>query len=369
MGNAPLTIIDLTTKKGAIVAPRRQPSTLRDVARLAGVSPATVSNVMQNHPRVADATRKRVQDAARALQYEPNPLARSLRSGRTGTIALITPGLQNAYFAELATELIRTANAYNRRISVEVLDGDRQREESILTGTWTSFADGILYIPQKLTGREIDYVLDSRAGRRPPVVLLGERGAGADCAQVTYRNSDASQAAVKLLLDGGAKRVVAIGPHERAGSATPRLEGYTAALKQAGIPLRPELIRETPTWHRSAGMEAVSELLAEGVEFDAVFAFNDMIALGAMAALANAGLRVPDDVQVVGFDDVEESNFSVPALSTIDPGKAEAAQLALELLDAILAGTEPTNRQIFPDFSVVARGTTLASPNRSHAHD
>lgn len=335
----------------------RPPATLRDVARLAGVSPATVSNVMQNRPRVAEATRKRVREAAHALSYEPNPVARSLRSGRTDTIALITPGLRNAYFAELASELISAASAYDLRVSLEVLDGDRQREESILTGTWTSYADGILYVPQELAGREIDYVLASRAGRRPPVVLLGERGAGAECAQVSYRNADASRAAVETLVAGGAQRIAAIGPHERPGSATPRLEGYLQALLAAGQSADPALIRETSTWHRAAGLESVRALLADRVEFDAVFAFNDMIALGAMSALAAAGLRVPDDVQVVGFDDVEESAYSTPALTTVDPGKAAAARLALEMLDSLLRGQE-TPGQVSPDFVVVPRATT-----------
>jgi len=341
------------------VTVERQPATLRDVARLAGVSPATVSNVMQNRPRVAAETRRRVREAARALQYEPNPLARSLRSGRTGTVALITPGLRNSFFAELASELIRAAGAYDLRVSVEVLDGDRHREESTLTGVWTSYADGILYIPQELNGHEIDYVLASRAGRRPPVVLLGERGADAACPQVTYRNRDASRAAVETLIAGGARRIAAIGPHERPGSATPRFEGYAAALVEAGLVPSPELVRETTTWHRSAGMEAVRDLLADGVEFDAVFGFNDMIALGALAALANAGVRVPHDVQVVGFDDVDEATYSVPGLTTVDPGKAAAADLALGLLDSLLRGDDvPEQGHVSPDFTVVVRDST-----------
>lgn len=341
------------------LASERAPATLRDVARLAGVSPATVSNVMQNRPRVADATRLRVREAARTLRYEPNPLARSLRSGRTGTIALITPGLRNSYFAELATELISAAGAYDLRVSVEVLDGDRAREESLLTGAWTSFADGIVYVPQELIGPEIDDALASRAGRRPPVVLLGERGAGAECAQVNYRNAAASQAATQTLIAGGARRIAAIGPHEFAGTQTPRLDGYRAALAEHGLSEGPELVRATDTWGRAAGMAAVRELLADGVEFDAVFAFNDMIALGALAALASAGVRVPEDVQVVGFDNVEESAYSSPPLTTVDPGKAAAAALALELLDSLLRGdADAVGRQVSPEFAVVLRGTT-----------
>lgn len=347
------------------MASDRPPTTLRDVARMAGVSPATVSNVMQNHPRVATQTRQRVLDAARVLQYEPNRLAQSLRSGRTGTVALITPSLRNSYFAEIASEIITAAREYDLRVSVEVLDGDRRQEESLLTGSWTSFADGIFYIPQDLAGREIDYVLDARTGRRPPVILLGERGAGSDCAKVTYRNADASRAAVQALINRGATRIASIGPHERSGSATPRFEGYVRALRDEGLTMDPRLIRDTSTWHRAAGTDAVRALLSEGAEFDAIFAFNDMIALGALSALASAGVRVPQDVQIVGFDDVEEAAYSVPALTTVDPGKADAARLALRLLDHLLRGeTPPEGTSLAPAYEVIVRGTTL-SPSTS----
>ncbi|TNU76414.1 LacI family transcriptional regulator [Miniimonas arenae] len=341
------------------------PATIRDVARLAGVSPATVSNVLRDHPRVSDATRARVRAAADELGYEPNALARSLRSGRSGTIALVVPDLRNAYFAELASEVIGAASRYGLRVAVEVLAGDRAHEVSVLTGSMTAFVDGLVYVPQKLLGTEIDDVLETRRAHRVPVVLLGERGADSHCPQVGYRNVEASRAVTELLLAGGARRIAAIGPHERAGSATPRLEGYLAALDAAGIPRDDALIRPTTAWHRTSGAQAVAELLADGVEVDAVFGFNDMLALGALSTLVRAGLDVPGQVQVAGFDDLEESAFALPALSTVEPGKRHAAGLALEVLAHLLEHDDEDDPGAvdsrLADFTVIPRGTTRSA--------
>lgn len=332
------------------------PPTLRDVARLAGVSTATVSNVLRDHPRVAETTRERVRAAVAQLGYQPNPMARSLRSGRSGSIGLVMPGLRNAYFAELAGEVIRAASAYDLSVSVEILDGDRAHEVACLNGPRTVFTDGLVYVPNQLIGDEID------AAVRPdlPLVLLGERGVGSRFDRVEYRNLEASQAATRHLLERGCRRIVALGPHERRGSATPRLEGYLAAHREAGVPVHAELIRDVPLWHRQEGARAVTELLWEATPFDGVFAFNDMLALGAIRSLALADRRVPGNVKVIGFDALEESAYSLPNLSTIDPGKREAADLAMKLLTERIESRSRVNdgTVVSPDFTLIVRGST-----------
>ncbi len=335
-------------------APRN--ATVRDVARVAGVSPATVSNVLSNHPRVATATRERVQAAMTELGYQPNPLARSLRSGRSGSIALVLPGLRNAYFAELATEVINAASQHHLSVSIEILDGERETEIAALRGPRTAFVDGMIYVPSALSGLEID----EHVKPGMPMVLLGERGLGSSLSRVDYRNVEASKAATAHLLAQGCRRIVAVGPHERAGSATPRLEGYQQAHQDAGIAIDPNLEVDVTAWHRAQGSEAIEDLLARGVAFDGVFAFNDMLALGAMRALADAGINVPHDVRVIGFDALEESAYSLPSLSTIDPGKQAAARLAVDMLVAALASDSADQVIGEAEFALVERASSAA---------
>lgn len=333
-------------------APRN--ATVRDVARVAGVSPATVSNVLSDHPRVATATRERVRAAMAELGYQPNPLARSLRSGRSGSIALVLPGLRNAYFAELATEVIGAASRHHLSVSIEILDGERESEIAALSGPRTAFVDGMIYVPSALAGEEID--LHIKPGM--PAVLLGERGLGSALSRVDYRNVEASRAATAHLLSLGCRQIAAIGPHERTGSATPRLEGYRLAHQDAGVVPVPALEVDVEAWHREQGGEAIVDLLARGVAFDGVFAFNDMLALGAMRALADAGLTVPGDVRVIGFDALEESAYSLPSLSTIDPGKKAAAQLAVDMLVAAIASKSAEQVIGEAEFALVERGSS-----------
>lgn len=331
-------------------------ATVRDVARLAGVSAATVSNVLRNHPRVAAATRDRVRAAAAELGYRPNVHARSLRTGRSGSIALVLPGLRNAYFAEFASEVIRVASRYGLGVSLDVLDAqDVEHEIAVLNGPQTEFVDGLIYYPQLVEDHDIDSAV--RPGQA--VVLIGERGAGSRHDLVEYQNAAAACAVTRHLLDRGCRRIVAVGPHEKQGSATPRLEGFLAAHREAGVAVDDALVIGSRRWHRGDGADAVSALLAAGIEFDGIFAFNDMLAHGAMRALAEVGRRVPQDVKVAGFDDLEESAFSLPSLTTVDPGKRAAAELAVELLDRRIRGGAGDQRVIAtPEFRLVERGST-----------
>lgn len=329
--------------------------TMRDVARLAQVSPATVSNVLLGKPRVAESTRARVMAAADALDFRPNAHARSLRVGRTGSIGLILPGLRNAYFAEFASEVIEAARARSLAVSLDVLEeADIERERELLLRSSTSFVDGVIYYPSMLTGEQIDRAVPSGL----PVVLVGERGVGSLLDQVHYRNADAAEAVTRHLLDSGARRILAIGPHEFQGSAPSRLDGYLRAHRRAGVALVPELVVSSPRWHRQDGAAAVRSCLAAGLSFDAVFGFNDMLALGAMRALAEAGFQVPRDLKVAGFDDLEEAAFAFPALTTADPGKQQAATLAVELLASRIADGAGRRRVLECDYRMVVRSSS-----------
>ncbi|MCW2811006.1 MAG: LacI family transcriptional regulator [Friedmanniella sp.] len=304
--------------------------TIHDVARLAEVSIKTVSNVLNDYPHVRPATRQRVQAAIDALDYQPNLSARGLRSGRTGLVSLIVPDLTNAYFAELADVVMRAAEAQGLSVIIAQSGADRERELSLIRGPRMQMVDGILFSALALSEDDNDLL----AAIKKPMVLLGERILHGPKDHVTMRNVEGSQAATAHLLERGRRRIVALGGDsaQGVGSAALRLEGYRRAHAAAGVEVDEDLVVEVVGWFRSTGAAAMREFLARGIPFDGLVAFNDLIALGAMRVLQEAGLQIPRDVAVIGFDDIDETRYSLPTLSTIDPGRSEIAEVALRFL-------------------------------------
>lgn len=332
---------------------------MRDVARLAGVSEKTVSNVVNDHPYVRPATRARVTQAIAELGYRPNLSARGLRSGRTGVIGLAVPALRENYFAELADSVIHAAEDHGLSVLVEQTGGDREKELIAVTGGRRRFTDGLLLSPMGL-GQSDAYLLDVPF----PLVLLGERIFGGPTDHVAMHNTSAAEAAVRHLFDRGRRKVAVVGATgtdlSDASSASLRVRGYQRALAAAGIAFDPRLVRETSGWNREAGATATHQLVASGADFDAVFALNDTLGLGVLRALDEEGLDVPGDVAVIGFDNVEEARFAVPSLSSVDTGRDEIASVAVRLLiERISAKGQPrAPRTVKPEFAVVEREST-----------
>ena len=331
--------------------------TLHDVARAAGVSIKTVSNVINDYPYIREATREKVLAAIAELGYQPNLSARGLRSGRTGAISLIIPDLKNAYFAELADAVMRAAAEHGLAVMIEQSGGIRERELEVLTGPRMRMVDGILFSVLAL-GQEDAALVDIPT----PLVLLGERIFNGPADHVTMQNVAASRAATELMIAHGYRRILAFGAHEQEviGSAGLRLEGYRQALAAAGMPYDEQLIVNVGNWHRSDGAEAMRSALASGLLFDAVVAFNDSIALGAVRVLQENGIRVPEDVAVIGFDDIDETRYSLPSLSTVDPGREEIARTAVRVLMERIAdpsGSRP-RQEIEVPFRIVEREST-----------
>ncbi len=334
-------------------------STLHDVARLAGVSIKTVSNVVNDYPHVRPSTRDKVLAAIEQLDYRPNLSARGLRSGRTGVIGLAIPELRQNYFAELADSIIRAADRHGVGVVIDQTSATREGELAVLSGERLRLTDGVLFSPERL-GQEDVELLEVAF----PLVLLGERIFGGPTDHVTMRNVESARAATEHLLGIGRRRIAVIGAHpinqDDIRSANLRLRGYREALEAAGLPYDTALVRVAAPWHRENGAAAMRGLLEDGVDFDGLFTFNDTLGLGALRALGEAGVRVPDDVAVIGFDNIDESRFSVPSMSSVDPGRDEIARVAVEtLLARIREKCEPAPpRQILADYRVVGREST-----------
>ncbi len=329
---------------------------LKDVAERAGVSIKTVSNVVNGrHARVGPRTREQVLAAIKELNYRPNVAARHLRKARVGVLALAFPDLHNSYFAEVGEAIIAAAAAHSYTVLLDHTGAERANESLVVNGLRPHLFDGIILDAQALN---IDDIQPGHAGA--PIVLLGEQLFGAPWDHVLVDNVAAARLAMAHLLSLGRRRIAAIGIRQTSGAPALRLQGYTVALSEAGLAVDPRLLAPVDVWHRANGAEAMRRLLALPEPPDAVFGFNDLMALGAMYALHEAGLRIPDDVAVVGFDDIEESRFSSPTLTTISPPKIEIGRLAVSMLVQRIEGTRidpPAHIELAPQ--LVVRESTI----------
>ena len=332
---------------------------LKDVAARAGVSIKTVSNVV-NGQKVLPDTRERVQQAIDELGYRPNLSARSLRQGRTGVIALAVPELTLPYFAELARSVITAAEARGWTVLVDETDGLRARELLVLEGIRSPLIDGAIFSPLALGP-------DDEATRNPavPLVLLGERLFPGTVDHVAIDNVAAARAGVVHLAERGRRRIAAVGAQScpTGETARLRLEGWRAGMAAAGLQATTALEAPAARWHREDGYDAVRGLLAQGPPPDALLCFNDLLAVGALRALREAGLDVPGDVAVVGIDDIEEGAFTCPALTTVAPDKSAIARTSVDLLaqridDRSAGRVDEERHDVVASFSLVVRASS-----------
>ncbi|WP_243744601.1 LacI family DNA-binding transcriptional regulator [Streptomyces hainanensis] len=315
--------------------------TMSEVAKAAGVSVMTVSNVVNGHRYVSETTRDRVLEAIDRLGYRVNVAARNLRSGSTGIIGLAVPGVDAPYFGQLAALLIEGATRLGYQIVVEQTGATRESELGALTHSRLRMYDGLIISTVGLGNEDAEQLRSEISGF--PVVALGERLSGAGALDhVAMANVAGALDATRHLVERGCRRVAVLGgtlgPGVSAGSL--RTAGYRSALAEAGLPWREELVVERE-FTLGGGAAGVRALVAAGVAFDGLVCLTDTLALGALRALADHGLAVPDDVRVIGFDDIEQAAYAVPSLSSVAPGHSEMADAALRMLTERIAGRRP----------------------------
>ncbi|NAZ77471.1 substrate-binding domain-containing protein [Kineococcus sp. T13] len=330
-------------------------TTLRDVAEAAGVSIKTVSNVVNDHPHVRPEMRERVRAVIDRLDYRPNGIGRQLRQGRTGLVALALPNVTYPYYGELTSALVTAARARGLTLLVEQTDADLEREREVAAGFPVRMVDGLVFVPLTMGVEELALRRD-----RTPAVLIGEHGDGSGLDRVTIDSIDIGTTATQHLLDAGRRRIAFLGDKSahRSPVVAQRAAGYRTALERSGIEVDPDLLWPVPEWERRHGFEGATELLRAHPDVDAIFAANDLIAFGAMRALRLLGRRVPDDVAVLGVDDVEGAQYSAPTLTSIALDRSEMADLALGLLADRLAGSDAPPRLLSVKGELVVREST-----------
>jgi len=329
-----------------------------DVARHAGVSQRTVSNVVNNYVHVAAATRAKVEASLAELGYRPNAAARQLRSGRTGSITLAIPGLGERYFADFADAVIRNAADAGIRVLIETTDGDHDAELALIRGGSGLLTDGLIMAAISV-GAD-----DHRTPRADyPIVLVGDRETAGWVDHVGFPNRTSVQAAVEHLIAIGRRRIALVGADPR-GGGTPttelRLRGYLDALEGAGIPVDPALIIPV-AWTRDSGEQVANALVDSGEPLpDGIFAMNDSTGLGLLRGFRRRGVAVPEQVAVIGFDNIAESRYSTPSLSSVAPSLDQIASTALAMIAEQLADSDGTRlpQQRHTDFAIAVREST-----------
>ncbi|GIG20232.1 LacI family transcriptional regulator [Cellulomonas chitinilytica] len=331
-------------------------TTLKDVARASGVSVMTVSNVINGVPRVGTATRERVLAAIDDLGYEVNLTARRLRAGRSGTVALVVPRVDHPYFGELAARFTDALAPTGRHLVVEQSDASKEGELTALSQARLQQYDGVLLSAVGLQYADVD-----RLDADLPLVLLGEKPMPPRFDHVSLGNLDGGRLATQHLLARGARRVLMVGGTHGltdGGMADQRTDGWRSAHRAAGLPVDDSLVLHPAAFEMGLAREAVHDAVAAGLRFDAVFAVTDQVAIGVLAGLRDVGLRVPEDVQVVGFDNLAVSEHLSPALTTVDPSNDVLVMHAVRLLERRMAGAAGDAEHVVTPTRLVERGST-----------
>ena len=309
--------------------------TIRDVARLAGVSVATVSRVLNASAPVREETRARVLEVTRSLRFSPNTAARTLSRQRAGALGVVLPDLYGEFFSELLRGIDQEAQRADHSLLVSSSHHDSRGIEAAVRAM-RGRVDGLMVMAPDVSAPLLADVLPSGV----PTVLLNGPAVDADVYEITVDNFGGARTMTRHLIALGHRRIGFIAGAELNHEASERERGHRAALREAGLHGEPPLsVRGDFT--EDGGWRGARELLASGSPPSVIFAANDAMAVGALSALREAGLVVPTDVAVVGFDDIPVARFLNPPLTSIRVGIAALGERAASLLLAALAERSP----------------------------
>ncbi len=334
-------------------------SNMKEIAKMARVSLGTVSHVLNNSAGVRDHLRKRVLDAVEAVGYQPSQLARGLRRDKTNMIGMIIPDITNPFFPAVVrgAEDIAFSNGY--RLILCNTDNDHSKELAHLNELRTYLPAGLIVIPSVFSDLTVQAAFYRRAGASVVCIDRLPRNWNGD--SVTANNEDGAYNATRFLIQMRHSKLAAITGPLHLTNARERLDGFKRALREARLPIAPEYIQET-TFDKQGGYSKTLILLRHIPRPTAIFAGNDMVALGALLAIREAGLRCPEDVSLMGFDDLDLAETTNPSLSSVSqPGYQLGATAARMLLDRIEGDTSPAKHLVLETALKVRRSVAECS--------
>ncbi len=329
-------------------------ATITDVARLAGVSVATISRVLNGSTHVSPDTEKKVREAISELHYEPNVLARNFRRSESRVILVICPNFTNPYYANVVTGIADAARHHGYSAMFCTTQGDQEREQDFLDMLKGKRADGAILLASASSPQWL-----SDLAKQHPVVQCSEYFPDTGIPYVSVDNYRAARHAVRYLAGIGHKRIGLITSNDNYISMSRRLSGYQDELSRAGFLFEEALVQYTGEgYHFANAVRAVNTLLGLPDPPTAVFCVSDILALGAIRGAMDAGRSIPEDFAVIGFDDVEYATMFKPHITTVRMPCYNLGASSMEMLWSMMNGIHPSRTEIFLDFELVIRDST-----------
>jgi LacI family transcriptional regulator len=294
-------------------------ATVRDVAKLAGVSPITVSRVINNTGYISEETRRRVDEAIQQLGYVPNTLARSLRLRQTNTLALVLTDISNPFWTTVVRGVEDAASDAGFNVILCNTDESEAEQDKYLSVLLQKRVDGVLLVPVRCTSKPVHFIQKQKV----PLVVLDRHIPGVEVDSVRCDSEGGGYELVRLLIAKGHRKIAMLSGPRGVSSADDRVAGYQRAMADSGLPIQNELIFYGE-FTQTSGYQMMKQALAVEPQLSAIFAGNNFITMGAFKASRDAGLRIPEDIALVGFDDL-------PIDLVIDPFFTVAAQPAYEM--------------------------------------
>ncbi|MED3575540.1 LacI family DNA-binding transcriptional regulator [Cytobacillus praedii] len=325
---------------------------IQQVAEKAGVSVATVSRVLNHAASVSTKTRLKVEDAIKELNYEPSMLGRNLRNSESRLLLVLLPSISNPFYTEIINGIQNTAIANSYNILLCETDSNPQRENIYFNMIKNKLADGVISMDPTVNRQKLTELAESH-----PVILCSEYDEGGSIPFVTIDSELAAYQAVKHLIRLGNKKIALINSDEKFLYARQRRSGYERALREFDLPIREEWIYHTRDLEFQNGVQAMRILLELEEKPTAVFAVSDTLAIGALKGINGSGLHVPNDLAIIGFDNISFSNMTNPTLTTVSQPMYKMGVAAANLLIMSIKGEQVES--VVLDHDLIIRESTM----------
>lgn len=337
--------------------PPPKPASIKDIALAAGVSHSTVSRALQQSRLVNPRTAEKIRSLAQQMGYRASAVARGLATKRTNTIGVVVTTIADPFVAEVVGGIEETANDHGYSAFLASSKAEPDREVKVVRSFQEHRVDGIVVTSSRVGALYVSMLSEMRV----PIVLINNQRPGEFVHSVMIANVEASREAVAHLIGLGHRRIAYLGDRHGHQSDTERFAGYREALEQADLPFLPELVVHGDG-RPEGGEQAMEKLLALPEPPTAVFCYNDMSALGALKRIRDAGLKVPEDVSVAGFDDLFVAQYTEPPLTTVRQPKRRMGRLAMETLLKLMAGASSEEHIRVPGELIVRESTAPPRP-------
>jgi LacI family transcriptional regulator len=326
------------------------PTTIKDIARVANLSPSTISRALNNHPRISQETKKKIQKLSKKMGYTPNLFARGLVKKKTYLIGLLVYDFCNPFYAELTRSIQDTAKEFGYWVIQASTDDDQEKADSLINSMIKLGVEGIIFASCTLHDKSVGRLVDDGF----PVVLLNRKLKQDKGDYVVLDNTYGAYLLVNHLIHLGYKRVGMIGGPRNVSTSADRYRGYIKALKEKGLEVDEDLVRHG-YFSQDTGFKFAKMMMGMLTPPEAIFCGDDTIALGSMKAMSEIGVQVPDDVAIVGFDDSEISSHPLIQLTTVSQNVQEMGRLGAKIMVERIEGKLKSPQKILLEPHLIIR--------------